>query len=101
MSGFIRFLGFALPVILAFDLDKNPPRYGTPMPGRCCLCKRQRPKTYGRGDGQRVCSIDIEETVRVQHKARHRAAPRPIALNPSETLPERQPLDPWWDRWFG
>lgn len=54
-----------------------------------------------RWDGQRVCSVDIEDTTRVISKRRRFPLRRTLDQPPAEKLTS----EPWdrqriWDRWF-
>ena len=107
-GGFLKHFGFALPLsIVGFDEGMrgvtNPVRDSLPGMGFCALCKRTRTVTYLRGDGQRVCSIDIEETLNSKTVTwRSRFGRRRILPDcPEEKVSDEMWADkPWWDRQF-
>ena len=99
--GGLKFLGFILPFQVG-DIAGDVPRDSRPVGGMCVLCKRQSPVTYLRGDGNRVCDTDIDETwgMRDVRRARGRRSL-------SSVIPEVVPATPfaesdyrasWWDR---
>lgn len=105
MGSFYKYLGFALPLAITVDgAGANPataPRDSQPVIGFCCLCRRRRTVTYLRWDGQRVCSVDIEDVARVIDKRRSFSRRRTLDQPPAEKLTS----EPWdrqamWDRWF-
>ena len=108
MSGFLKYLGFAIPLALALDPiggdPAKPLRDRLPGMGTCVLCKRQRAVTYQRGDGQRVCAEDIRDTLNSKAVRRTPAQRRPIG--PSNETVIDKPIDEFsarqwvWNSWF-
>ena len=111
-TGYLKHFGFQVPLDIAGrDLESrgraDPPRDSRPVIGVCVLCKRERQRTYVRGDGARVCSVDIEETVRARRvNFRARFGPRPVLPEHPEEVVWLKPFADedyrasWWDRQF-
>ena len=97
--GFVRYLGFILPLAIAFDLRKDGTRNGWPYPAVCSKCGRYKPDTYAYGLHSRICRDDLVDTVRV---STWRTTPQPRTVesaHPEEKVEENgYRLDPWWDR---
>jgi len=103
-GGFLKFLGFALPFEVS-DVGGDAPRDRLPVRGVCHLCKRERTRTYLRGDGNRICELDIEATVhsrRVQSVRAHRRKAE-YGGSTNETVPAEPWIGEdavWWDSKF-
>ena len=108
MGGFLKYLGFAIPLSLAIDPvggdPAKPARDRLPGMGTCVLCKRQRAVTYQRGDGNRVCVEDIGDTVHSKAVRRTPSQRRPV--NPQPEVVHDRPMDDFsarqwvWNSWF-
>ena len=109
---YMKVWGFKVPLEVAgYDEDErgiaNPPRDGQPVKGTCVLCKRERQRTYVRGDGARVCSFDIEEIVK-SRKVNFRPLRRPrsaLPEHPEEVVwlkpfADEDPRAGWWEQQF-
>lgn len=100
MGGWIKFLGFAVPISIALDNGASPGRDGLPRAGICSLCKRFKAVTYLMGVDERVCEDDIEDTVNSKAVQRVRSHPRSIE-HPVEVVNLYGPsIDPMWDKAF-
>ena len=100
--GFLKYLGFALPLSVALDLRKDGQMDGHPSPAICTKCGLWKRETFAFGEDRRICRDDLVDTVRVS-TYRVRPIPRTVVSEHPEEIvadqPHQQvPLDPWWDR---
>ena len=65
MGGWLKYLGFALPITIALDNSPSPGHDGRPTKGVCSFCKVKRNVLYTLGNGQRMCSVDIDDLRRL------------------------------------
>lgn len=109
MGGFLKYLGFALPLAIAIDGigsdPKNPPRDRLPGKGLCSFCKRERAVSYALGMFERMCKVCLDDTLRVRFKRgsnRRRLLPEhpleAVVENPDDEFARRRVQ---WDRWLG
>ena len=111
-TGYLKHFGFQVPLDIAGRTLESrgridPPRDSRPVTGICVLCKRERGRTYVRGDGARVCSVDIEEIVK-SRKVNFRPLRRPRSALPEcpeevvwlKPFAEEDYRAGWWDRQF-
>lgn len=103
--GFLKFLGFSIPLPIALDLNKEPGYDARPSGGRCCLCKRVYVETYKLTRDERICVGCVSDITR-RAGPRRITSPRPVGDWPLEQV--REPgdgkyvgLDPWWDTQLG
>lgn len=111
MGGFLKHLGFAIPIFLAVNGEgndpKSPPRDRLPGKGLCSLCKKERVLNYRLGMFELACKVCIDDTLRVLAKrrlfARRRAAlpERPVERVTEGELDEFTVRQAQWDKWMG
>ena len=101
--GWIRYLGFALPLSVALDFRRDSQYDAHAAPAVCSLCLRYKDETYAYGVIDRICRDDLVDTVRVS-TWRVRPMPRTVVDRPEERIAEKVhelvPLDDLWERSF-